>query len=99
MSPMFRFETKAPTRARRLKEAVLASFRSTAAEEEARFAVFGASDWQRILYWLDISGLALYLLDRLTELGVERCIPGAILDRLQQNLAENRERTAALLQE
>jgi hypothetical protein len=96
---MFRFETKASTRARRLKEAVLASFRSTAAEVEARFAVFGASDWQRILYWLDISGLALYLLDRLTELGVERCIPGAILDRLQQNLAENRERTAALLQE
>jgi len=96
---MFQFETKASSRSRRLKEAVLASFRSTAAEVEARFAVFGPSDWQRILYWLDISGLALYLLDRLTELGLERCLPEPILNRFQGNLLENRERTAALFQE
>jgi hypothetical protein len=96
---MFRFESKASARATRLKEAVLASFRSTAAEVEARFAVFNSNDWQRILYWLDISGLALYLLDRLTELGLERCLPEPILRRLQQNLDENRERTAALFQE
>jgi hypothetical protein len=96
---MFRFESKASARATRLKEAVLASFRSTAAEVEARFVVFNSSDWQRILYWLDISGLALYLLDRLTELGLERCLPEPILRRLQQNLVENRERTAALFQE
>jgi hypothetical protein len=96
---MFRFETKASSRARRLKEAVLASFRSTPAELQARIAVFDKSDWQRILYWLDISGLALYLLDRLTELGLERCLPEPILNRLQQNLAENRERTTALFQE
>jgi putative nucleotidyltransferase-like protein len=96
---MFKSENKASARATRLKEAVLASFRSTSAEVEARFVVFGANDWQKILYWLDISGLALYLLDRLTELGLERCLPEPILRRLQQNLAENRERTAALFQE
>src|ERR1700721_1102610 len=99
MSPMFRFETKASSRARRLKEAVLASFRSTPAEMQARIAVFDESDWQRILYWLDISGLALYLLDRLTELGLERCLPEPILDGFKQNLTENRERTAAIFQE
>jgi hypothetical protein len=96
---MFRFESKALARATRLKEAVLATFRSTSAEAEARFAFFDSSDWQRILYWLDISGLALYLLDRLTELGLERCLPEPILDGFKQNLTENRERTAAIFQE
>jgi putative nucleotidyltransferase-like protein len=99
MSPLFKFESKASARATRLKEAVLASFRSSSAEVEARLAVFDANDWQRILYWLDISGLALYLLDRLTALGLERCLPQPILLRFQQNLAENRERTSALFQE
>ncbi|MGO9437239.1 MAG: nucleotidyltransferase family protein [Terracidiphilus sp.] len=99
LSPLFRLESKASGRAARLKKAVLASFRSTPAEVEARFAGFDLSDWRWILYWLDISGLALYLLARLTELGLERCLPEPILERLKENLAENRERTDALLRE
>jgi hypothetical protein len=99
MSLLFKFENRKSARATRLKEAVLASFRSTSAEVEARMAVFDASDWQRILYWLDISGLALYLLDRLTELGLERCLPQPIFLRVQQDLAENRNRTESLFQE
>src|SRR5208283_4212541 len=99
LSPLFRLENKASGRATRLKEAVLAGFRSTPAEIEASFTGFDLSDWRWILYWLDISGLALYLLARLTDLGLERCLPQPILERLKENLAENRERTAALFQE
>jgi hypothetical protein len=86
-------------RSKRLKEAVLASFFGSASEVEVRFSIFTSRDWERILFWLDISGLALYLLDRLVDLGVERILPGEILLRLQNNFAENRERTDALFHE
>lgn len=86
-------------RATQLKKAVLASFCCAAPELEARFAEFDLADWQRILYWLDISGLALYLLDRLTELGLERCLPDTIRLRFQQDLQYNRARTNALFAE
>ena len=90
---------KSKTRAKRLKEAVLASFLSSGAEVEARFAGFDAADWERILYWLDISGLALYLLDRLTQLRLKRCLPESMLQRFQKDLEDNRVRTRALFEE
>lgn len=82
-----------------MKKAVLASFSSAAPEIEARFGVFDAADWQRIMWWLDISGLALYLLDRLAVLGLERCLPESIRVRFEQDLQDNRVRTKALLAE
>ncbi|HEY6490655.1 MAG: nucleotidyltransferase family protein [Terracidiphilus sp.] len=99
MSRLFGFESEAASRARRLKDAVLACFDAPAQEAEERFAEFGLRDWQRILYWIDISGMALYLLDRLKELGIERCLPEEMRARFEQNLVENRERTEALFQE
>lgn len=99
MSRLFGFESRAASRARRLKDAVLACFDATAQEAEGRLAEFGLRDWQRILYWIDISGMALYLLDRLKELGMESCLPEEIRARFAQNLVENRERTEALFQE
>lgn len=91
---------KAPiSRSHRLKEAVLASFRDNAPSVRAQFAEFNSSDWERILFWLDISGLALYLLDRLTQLNVFSCLPAPIRLRLTENLRENRDRTAALFRE
>lgn len=90
---------KSKGRATRLKTAVLASFYCTAPEVEARLSDFEESDWKRILYWLDISGLALYLLDRLTELGLERCLPESIRIRFQQDLNDNRVRTKTLFAE
>ncbi len=86
-------------RATRLKKAVLASFYCAAPEVDARFGEFDLADWQRILYWLDISGLALYMLDRLGELGLERCLPESIRLRFRQDLEDNRVRTKALLAE
>jgi hypothetical protein len=98
MSTYFKIGKK-KVRAARLKRAVLASFTCAAPEVEARFAGFELADWEGILYWLDISGLALYLLHRLTELGLERCLPDPILGRFKRNLIENRARTDALFHE
>ena len=90
---------RGPSRKLRLKNAVLASFYESAAEVAERLEEFSESDWRRALNWLDLSGLALYLLDRLTFLGLHGCLPTPILERLQRNLADNRERTAALFHE
>lgn len=58
-----------------------------------------AREWKQVLPWLDASGLALYFLDRIVTLGASAALPPATLARLRQNLADNRERTAALLAE
>jgi hypothetical protein len=57
---------------------------------------FPPRDWKRILPWLDSSGLALYLLNRIETLHASRVFPPQVLSRLRQNLNDNRERTAAL---
>jgi hypothetical protein len=95
------FFKNGPSRARSilLKKAVLAAFLSPAVEVEAQFAGFNAADWEHILYWLDISGLALYLLHRLTELGLTRCLPEQLLRSFQGDLDANRVRTQALFDE
>ena len=90
---------KSKARAARLKKAVLACFLNAAAEVEARFAEFDAADWEGIVYWLDISGLALYLLHRLTELGLRQCLPAPLQGRFEQDLEDNRIRTRALFDE
>jgi len=60
---------------------------------------FSGNDWKRSLHWLDTSGLALYFLDRITQLGQRETLPPAILSRLQQNLTDNTVRTAAMMAE
>ena len=92
-------EIRARSRTLRLKEAVIASFWEPAPSLRARFAEFTTADWQRIMNWLDVSGLALYLFDRLRSLGLIDCLPSAMLWRLRRNLAENRERTDSLFDE
>lgn len=82
---------------RRLKEAVLASFRFSSGDVTNQFRNYSLNDWQAILVWLDISGMALYLLDRVRELKIEGSVPMPIRERMQLNLERNRERTAALL--
>ena len=87
------------TRRARLKIAILASFFEPAPLLAALLGEFTERDWQRTMRWLDLSGLALYFLDRLISLGVQNYIPDSIFRRLQQNLADNRERSSALFQE
>jgi hypothetical protein len=93
------YEMRTRRRTECLKEAVVASFCKPAAEVAEGLAEFSLSDWQRVLFWLDASGLALYLLDRLRSLGLQHCLPQPVLARLCQNLHDNQERTAALFSE
>jgi hypothetical protein len=56
-------------------------------------------EWRRLLYWLDISGLALYFFDRIAELKLTEWLPPSVLARLQENLADNTERTRCMIAE
>jgi hypothetical protein len=91
------FGRRKPAGARSLKEAVLRCFQASPAEAAARLHVHSEQDWREILYWLDISGMALYLLDQLKALGIEECLPSFLRNRLESNLEQNRLRTAELL--
>lgn len=57
------------------------------------------SEWRHLLYWLDVSGLALYFADRLKELQIEPLIPEWVRGRFQQNLSDNSVRMRSLLGE
>ncbi len=56
-------------------------------------------EWMQLLPWLDTSGLALYLLDRLRERDSLGTLPSPVLRRLELNLQDNAKRTAALVEE
>ncbi len=60
---------------------------------------FSARQWKRALPWLDSSGLALYFLNRIEDLNAGDVLPLPVLARLRQNQEDNRERTAALMEE
>ena len=60
---------------------------------------FSPRQWKRALPWLDSSGLALYLLNRVEDLNAADVLPPPVLARLRQNQEDNRERTAALMEE
>src|ERR1700744_735283 len=92
-------ETNERRRATRLKEAVLASFVEPKPSIEARLREFSTRDWIRAKYWLDVSGLALYFLERVEAMSLQRYIPEPLLLQLKTNLKENHLRTAALLGE
>lgn len=83
----------------RLKEAVLASFHEASPEVSKRLEEFQPGHWDKVQFWLDASGLALYLLDRLTTLHMQHLMPETLQARLQQKLRNNRQRSEALFEE
>lgn len=92
-------ETSRRRRAERLKQAVLSSFYEPRPSIQARLREFGVRDWNRAKYWLDVSGLALYFLERIETMKLQACVPEPLLSQLRIHLEENRQRTAALLGE
>ena len=81
------------------REAVLSIFRDPVPERSSRLDELSEREWRKLLRWLDFSGLALYFLDRITELQPRHQLPAPVSDRLHSNLADNAERTRVMFAE
>jgi putative nucleotidyltransferase-like protein len=68
-------------------------------EQCSQLVELSVKDWERLMRWLDLSGLALYFLDRLVELRLCNLLPAAVFTRLHLNLIDNTERTRHMLLE
>jgi hypothetical protein len=82
-----------------LREAVLLTFCDPLPEQCGRLEDLSESQWQKLLHWLDIGGLALYFLDRMAELQLCDMLPPGVLARLQGNLHDNIGRTRGMAAE
>jgi hypothetical protein len=82
-----------------VREAALLIFSEPFPHQCFRLQNLSAREWRRLLHWLDISGLALYFLDRIVELKLTDWLPPHVLTRLQENLADNTERTRGMIAE
>jgi hypothetical protein len=87
------------SRDQQLREAVLLIFCEPLPAECMRLQGLSQSEWKRLLHWLDTSGLALYFLDRIMDMGVRGMLPQPVLARLQRNLADNTERMSEMIAE
>lgn len=81
------------------REAVLLSFCNPLADRCLQLQDLSTREWRRLLNWLDISGLALYFLDRLAELQLRHMLPPVVIARLHQNLIDNTLRTSGMIAE
>src|SRR5215475_7592072 len=60
---------------------------------------FSEADWEKAFTWLDLSGLALYLRDRLERTNSCGMVPGCVRERLDRCQAENHQRVQAMADE
>ncbi len=81
------------------REAVLLTFCDPLPDQCSRLLDLSSRDWSELLRWLDLSGLALYFLDRLVELNLSALLPPAVYTRLYLNLIDNTQRTRAMISE
>jgi len=91
--------SKSLSREQEIHEAVFLSFSSPVPDEVSRLLHLSSREWRKLLHWLDVSGLALYLLERCKELGLQDTLPRPVVERLQQNMNDNTKRTHGLLTE
>lgn len=82
-----------------IRAAALQCFCDPPPESFDRFSSLSLKDWQLLLHWLDVSGLALYFLDRLDQLQCRKLLPPGVVARLERNLLDNTERTNDLIGE
>jgi hypothetical protein len=82
-----------------LRRAVLAVLCQSDVIVRQSLGQFTLRDWEHSYSWLDASGLALYLYDALIARHMEGSVPYKVLERLHQNLSDNKLRTSALFEE
>lgn len=87
------------TRDEEIRRGVLRVVSNGSPEELALLAGVTEREWHKQLHWLDVSGMALYLFDRLRELDHSDLLPASIGLRLKENLADNTLRTKSLIAE
>jgi hypothetical protein len=84
---------------RRVVEAVVMAFRRPDDNLYATFLPLSVEQWERSYYWLDASGMALYLLTQLEKLDLLGTLPRAVRARLEENLADNTLRSESMFAE
>ena len=82
-----------------LREAVLHLFSQSLHPQAGVFTQISRREWDHLLTWLDVSGLALYFLDRMREIGLLRKLPQLVVEQLQGNLHDNSQRTLGMIAE
>lgn len=83
-----------------LQAAILSTFTVASNVEVAeRLGGFRARDWRELGTWLHASGLALYFLEAIRGRDLFGVVPGSVVERLQQNRLDNRDRTDSLMDE
>jgi hypothetical protein len=82
-----------------IHEAVLLTFSDPVPHQIERLFQLSPTQWRRLLRWLDVSGLALYFLDRFVQLGLRGALPEDVVAHLQQNLNDNVQRTRGMVDE
>jgi len=87
------------SREQRIHEAVLLSFLIPVPGQIEQLLMLSPKEWQRLIRWLDVSGLALYLLDRFIQLELLDEMPKSTVDDLQQRMKNNAQRTHGMLDE
>lgn len=78
---------------------MLLSFCDPFSQQCLELRTLSRRQWQHLLRWLDLSGLALYFFDRLVELQLSHLLPAPVLTRLLENLQDNTERTRGMAAE
>jgi hypothetical protein len=81
------------------QESVMLSFADSSYHRIDQIIQLSESEWQQLHSWLHRSGLALYFLDRIKQLGLSDAIPAGIIDGLQKNQNDNVQRTRGMIDE
>lgn len=90
---------RSTARSAQLKEAIISSFKADACVLKPSFDRFNDADWTSVMWWLDISGTAIYFLHQAHQIGVEESLPRAVREGLERRLENNRLRMQSLLEQ
>ncbi|MDW5265165.1 MULTISPECIES: nucleotidyltransferase family protein [Acidobacteriaceae] len=82
-----------------VREAVLLIFCNPLPPRCSQLRYLSRRKWQKLLRWLDLSGLALYFFDRVVELQLADFVPAPVLASLEQRLIQNTQRTHSMTAE